>query len=169
MIKDISNETISAIKDGAVVKLADNAEIKIIGKSAVLTIDGKNYDWDEDEVNWVENCVKQINDVITNHNAHKLYEINTILKDVKSEIESINNIRNSYNTLKNVMESINSIFSTDMEQGENVHNLMNKIVIVMALMSSPMWGDRMFAERVDILTMYAWSDMRKAMKFIDKL
>lgn len=75
MIKNISNETISAIKDGAVVELGVNAEIKIIGKSAVLTIDGKNYDWDEDEVNWVDNCVKQINDVITNHNTHKLYKI----------------------------------------------------------------------------------------------
>lgn len=96
-------------------------------------------------------------------------EINTILKDVKSEIENIMNIRGSYNTLKNVMESINSIFSTDMEHAENVHNLMNKIVSVMALMSSPMWEDKMFAERVSILTMYAWSDMRKAMKFIDKL
>lgn len=71
MIKNISKETISAIKDGAVVELGVNAEIKIIGKSAVLTIDGKNYDWDEDEVNWVENCVKEINEVINNRNAHK--------------------------------------------------------------------------------------------------
>lgn len=96
-------------------------------------------------------------------------EINTILKDVKSEIENIKDISGSYNTLKNVMESINSIFSTDMEQGEKVHNLMNKIVTVMALLSNPMLNDKMFAERIMILTMYAWSDMRKAMKFIDKL
>lgn len=96
-------------------------------------------------------------------------EINTILKDVKSDIENIKDISGSYNTLKNVMESINSIFSTDMEQGEKVHNLMNKIVTVMALLSNPMLNDKMFAERIMILTMYAWSDMRKAMKFIDKL
>lgn len=96
-------------------------------------------------------------------------EINTILKDVKSEIENIKDIRGSYNTLKNVMETINPIFSTDMEQGEKVYILMNKIVSVMVLLSSPMLDDKMFAERVDILTMYAWSDMRKAMKFIDKL
>lgn len=96
-------------------------------------------------------------------------EINTILKDVKSEIENIKDISGSYNTLKNVMESINSIFSTDMEQGEKVHNLMNKIVTVMALLSNPMLNDKMLAERIMILTMYAWSDMRKAMKFIDKL
>lgn len=96
-------------------------------------------------------------------------EINTILKDVKSEIENIKDISGSYNTLKNVMESINSIFSTYMEQGEKVHNLMNKIVTVMALLSNPMLNDKMFAERIMILTMYAWSDMRKAMKFIDKL
>ena len=96
-------------------------------------------------------------------------KINTILKDVKSEIENIKDIRGSYNTLKNVMESIDSIFSTDMEQGEKVYNLMNKIVSVMVLMSSPMWDDKMFAERIDFLTLYAWSDMRKAMEFIDKL
>lgn len=96
-------------------------------------------------------------------------EINIILKDVKFEIENIMNVSGSYNRLKNVMESINSIFSTDMEQGEKVYNLMNKIVSVMVLLSSPMLDDKMFAERVTILTMYAWSDMRKAMKFIDKL
>lgn len=83
MIKSISNNTISAIKDGAVVKLAANAEIKMIGKSAVLTIDGKNYDWDEDDLKWVENCVKQINDVINHHNGHKLYNIiNTIFTEM---------------------------------------------------------------------------------------
>ena len=83
MINKISNETISAIKDGAVVKLAANAEIKMIGKSAVLTIDGDDYDWDKDEVNWVDNCVKQINAVITHHNTHKLYDIiNTIFTEM---------------------------------------------------------------------------------------
>lgn len=96
-------------------------------------------------------------------------EINTILKDVKSEIENIKDISGSYNTLKNVMETIKSISLTDMEQGEKVYILMNKIVSVMVLLSSPMLGDKMFGERVTILTMYAWSDMRKAMKFIDKL
>lgn len=96
-------------------------------------------------------------------------EINIILKDVKWEIENIMNVSGSYNTLKNVMESINSIYSTDMEQGEKVHNLMNKIVIVMALLSNPMRDDKMFSERIMILTLYAWSDMRKAMEFIDKL
>lgn len=75
MIRKISNETINAIKDGAVVELGTNAEIKINGKSVVVTIDGKTYDWDEDEVNWVDNCVKQINTVITHHNHHKLYNI----------------------------------------------------------------------------------------------
>ena len=83
MVQKISNETISAIKDGAVVKLAANAEIKMFGKSVVLTIDGKNYDWDEDEVNWVDNCVKQINKEITHHNRHKLYNIiNTIFTEM---------------------------------------------------------------------------------------
>lgn len=96
-------------------------------------------------------------------------EINIILKDVKFEIENIMNVSGSYNRLKNVMETINSIYSTDMEQGGNVHNLMDKIVIVMALLSNPMRGDKMFSERIMILTLYAWSDMRKAMKFIDKL
>lgn len=96
-------------------------------------------------------------------------EINIILKDVKWEIENIMNVSGSYNTLKNVMESINSIYSTDMEQGEKVHNLMNKIVIVMALLSNPMRDDKMFSERIMILTLFAWSDMRKAMEFIDKL
>lgn len=104
---------------------------------------------------------------LTNNMTQK--EINTILKDVKSEIENIKDISGSYNTLKNVMETINSISLTDMEQGEKVYILMNKIVTVMVLLSSPMLGDKMFAERVTILTMYAWSDMRKAIKFIDKL
>lgn len=83
MIKKISKETISAIKDNAVVKLAVNAEIKMIGKSVVLTIDDKNYDWGEDEVNWMDNCVKHINKVITHHNSHKLYNIiNTIFTEM---------------------------------------------------------------------------------------
>lgn len=75
MIKKISTETISAIKDGAVVSLAANAEIKMIGKSVVLTIDDKNYEWDEDEVNLIDFCVKLINMLITHHNIQKLYEI----------------------------------------------------------------------------------------------
>lgn len=83
MINKISNETISAIKDGAVVRLAENAEIKMIGKSAVLTINGKNYDWDEDELKSVEYCIKDINSVIDNCNYHKLYDIvNTIFTEM---------------------------------------------------------------------------------------
>lgn len=96
-------------------------------------------------------------------------KINIILKDVKFEIENIMNVSGSYNRLKNVMETINSIYSTDMEQGENVDNLMNKIAIVMALLSNPLQYEKMFSERITHLTFYAWDDMRKAMEFIDKL
>lgn len=83
MIKKISTETISAIKDGAVVTLAANAEIKIIDNNAVLTIDGKDFEWDEDYMKWIDSCVKEINYVIKHHNLPKLYEIiNTIFTEM---------------------------------------------------------------------------------------
>lgn len=83
MIKKISKETIDTIKDGAVVELGANAKVEYKGKSVVLTIDGKTYYWDEDEVNWVGNCVKLINAVIGTHNTIKLYDIiNTIFTEM---------------------------------------------------------------------------------------
>jgi hypothetical protein len=76
MNKNITKETINTIKDGAVVELGANAEIKIIGKSVVLTIDGKTYDWDEDYIDdFMDNGVKLINAVIGTHNTNKLYNI----------------------------------------------------------------------------------------------
>lgn len=82
MNKKISNETINAIKDGAVVELGTNAEIKIIGKSVVLTIDGKQSgyfveDYTESQI------VKYINMQIDRSNHSKLYDIiNTIFTEM---------------------------------------------------------------------------------------
>lgn len=88
-------------------------------------------------------------------------EINTILKDVKSKIENINDIRGSYNTLKNVMESIDFIFTTDMEHAENALNLMNKNCNRYGTSINP-YAEmiKMFAERMMILTMYDLSDKK---------
>lgn len=82
MVKNISTETISAIKDGAVVKLAENAEIKIIGKSVVLTIDGKQSGYFVED--YPENLlVKYINMEIDHSNHKKLYNIiNTIFTEM---------------------------------------------------------------------------------------
>lgn len=82
MVKNISTETISAIKDGAVVTLAANAEIKIIGKSAVLTIDGKQSGYFVEDYTESQ-LVKYINMEIDHHNSHKLYEIiNTLFTEM---------------------------------------------------------------------------------------
>lgn len=82
MIKNISTETISAIKDGAVVTLAANAEIKIIGKSVVLTIDGKQSGYFVEDYTESQ-LVKYINMEIDHSNHKKLYNIiNTIFTEM---------------------------------------------------------------------------------------
>ena len=87
MRRNITKETIKAIKDGAVVKLGSNADIKMNGKSIVLTIDGKNYDWDEDEIHCLDNCVKQINMLIDNSNHKELYNIiNTLFTEMSYDL-----------------------------------------------------------------------------------
>lgn len=74
MNKNITKETINAIKDGAVVELGANAEIKIIGKSVVLTIDGKQSGYFVED--YPENLlVKYINMEIDHSNHKKLYNI----------------------------------------------------------------------------------------------
>ena len=74
MNRNITNETINAIKDGAVVELGANAEIKIIGKSVVLTIDGKQSDYFVEDYTESQ-LVKYINMQIDDSNHKKLYNI----------------------------------------------------------------------------------------------
>lgn len=82
MYKRISNETINAIKDGAVVELGANAEIKINGKSVVVTIDGKESIYRKD--NYTESKLVEYINMLINHNNHtKLYDIiNTIFTEM---------------------------------------------------------------------------------------
>lgn len=82
MIKNITKETINTIKDGAVVELGANAEIKIIGKSVVLTIDGKQSGYFVED--YPESLlVKYINMEIDHSNHKKLYNIiNTIFTEM---------------------------------------------------------------------------------------
>lgn len=74
MLKKISNETINAIKDGAVVELGANAEIKIISKSVVLTIDGKQSGYFVEDYTESQ-LVKYINMQIDSSNHKELYNI----------------------------------------------------------------------------------------------
>ena len=78
MRKNITKETINAIKDGAVVELGANAEIKMIGKSVVFTIDDKVSNYSEED--YTENqIVKYINMQIDHSNHRELYNIINIL------------------------------------------------------------------------------------------
>ena len=55
----------------------------MIGKRVVLTIDGNNCYFGEDELNYLDSCVKQINTVISNYNTNKLYDIiNTLFTEM---------------------------------------------------------------------------------------
>lgn len=74
MYKKITNETINTIKDGAVVELGANAEIKIKGKSVVLTIDGEDTIYLERDYTESQ-LVKFINMKIDSSNHKKLYNI----------------------------------------------------------------------------------------------
>lgn len=82
MIRKISNETINAIKDGAVVELGANADIKINGKSVVVTIDGKESIYRKD--NYTESKLVEYINMLINHNNHKnLYNIiNTLFTEM---------------------------------------------------------------------------------------
>lgn len=82
MIQKISNETISAIKDGAVVKFAANAEIKMIGKNVVVTIDGKESNYYKEK--YTESQLVEFINKLINYNNHKnLYNIiNTIFTEM---------------------------------------------------------------------------------------
>ena len=82
MRKNITKETINAIKDGAVVELGENAEIKMIGKSVVFTIDDKVSNYSEED--YTENqIVKYINMQIDNSNHKELYNIiNTLFTEM---------------------------------------------------------------------------------------
>lgn len=74
MNKNITKETINTIKDGAVVELGANAEIKIKGKSVVLTIDGKQSGYFVEDYTESQ-LVKYINMQIDDSNHKKLYNI----------------------------------------------------------------------------------------------
>lgn len=74
MIKNISIESISAIKDGAVVELGANAKVEYNGKSVVLTIDGKESIYFEEDYTESQ-LVKYINMQIDGSNHKKLYNI----------------------------------------------------------------------------------------------
>ena len=82
MRKNITKETINAIKDGAVVELGENAEIKMIGKSVVFTIDDKVSNYSEED--YTENqIVKCINMQIDHRNHKELYNIiNTLFTEM---------------------------------------------------------------------------------------
>ena len=82
MIKNITKETINAIKDGAVVELGANAEIKMIGKSVVVTIDGKESIYHKE--NYTESkLVEFINKQIDYNNHNELYNIvNTLFTEM---------------------------------------------------------------------------------------
>lgn len=82
MNKNITKETINTIKDGAVVELGANADIKIIGKSVVLTIDGKQSGYFVEDYTESQ-LVKYINMEIDHSNHKKLYNIiNTIFTEM---------------------------------------------------------------------------------------
>lgn len=82
MNRNITKETINAIKDGAVVELGANAEIKIKGKSVVLTIDGEDTIYPERDYTESQ-LVKYINMDIDSSNHKKLYNvINTIFTEM---------------------------------------------------------------------------------------
>ena len=82
MRKNITKETINAIKDGAVVELGENTEIKMIGKSVVFTIDDKVSAYSEED--YTENqIVKYINMQIDHSNHKELYNIiNTLFTEM---------------------------------------------------------------------------------------
>lgn len=82
MRKNITKETINAIKDGAVVELGENAEIKMIGKSVVVTIDGKESIYRKE--NYTESkLVEFINMQIDYSNNKELYDIiNTLFTEM---------------------------------------------------------------------------------------
>ena len=82
MVKNISTETISAIKDGAVVELGANAKVEYKGKSVVLTIDGKESIYSERDYTESQ-IVNYINMEIDHSNHKKLYNIiNTIFTEM---------------------------------------------------------------------------------------
>lgn len=82
MNRKITKETINTIKDGAVVELGAKAEIKIIGKSVVLTIDGKQSGYFVEDYTESQ-LVKYINMEIDHSNHKKLYNIiNTIFTEM---------------------------------------------------------------------------------------
>ena len=83
MRKNITKETINAIKDGTVVELGENAEIKMIGKSVVFTIDDKVSNYSEED--YTENqIVKYINMQIDHSNHSELYNIiNTLFTEME--------------------------------------------------------------------------------------
>ena len=82
MIKNITKETINAIKDGTVVELGANAEIKMIGKSVVVTIDGKESIYRKE--NYTESkLVEFVNKQIDYNNHKELYNIvNTLFTEM---------------------------------------------------------------------------------------
>lgn len=82
MRKNITKETINAIKDGAVVELGENAEIKMIGKSVVVTIDGKESIYRKE--NYTESKLVEFINMLIDHSNHKeLYSIiNTLFTEM---------------------------------------------------------------------------------------
>lgn len=86
MIKKISNETINAIKDGAVVELGANAKVEHKGKSVVLTINGKEYIYRDGDYT-TEKLIEYIN-------LHIFFTIQTLNRE--KAVDTIKNYLDNY-------------------------------------------------------------------------
>ena len=82
MRKNITKETINAIKDGAVVELGADAKVEYRGKSVVFTIDDKVSTYSEEDYT-ESKIVKYINMQIDHSNHKELYNIiNTLFTEM---------------------------------------------------------------------------------------
>lgn len=85
MIKNITNETINAIKDGAVVELGANAKVEHKGKSVVLTIDGKKKVFPDMDYTLSESLLAKHINLSINHSNHK--KLHNIINRLFTEMD----------------------------------------------------------------------------------